>query len=201
MDYDGYYLEGVFLSKKAVCDGKSKAFVLMASIAGIKSVRATGTAQSSGSSPAGGHAWNKILIENDGDLHWYVCDTTWGDVSVVSGSARKEYLSHKYFLVSDASIASTHTETSDTPTADSSYDFYKNFYLDSAKTVSLSCGNRNDLKAALEYAIKKDLPGVELRISYGFDKIENEIQAIQFSLPMPKTSWLSLGDVYVFAFE
>lgn len=54
MKYYGYYLEGIFLDKfykkdmHAVCDGKSKAFVLMCGIEGITAVRISGKASSDG---------------------------------------------------------------------------------------------------------------------------------------------------------
>lgn len=54
MKYYGYYLEGIFLDKfykkdmHAVCDGKSKAFVLMCGIEGIAAVRISGKASSDG---------------------------------------------------------------------------------------------------------------------------------------------------------
>ena len=78
MYYDAYYLEGVFGfnntdgSKVAVCDGMSKAFVLMCQMEGIDCVRVTGTVSSGRTS--GGHAWNRIYIDGE----WYIVDPTWG---------------------------------------------------------------------------------------------------------------------------
>ncbi|MDY5932596.1 MAG: transglutaminase domain-containing protein, partial [Eubacteriales bacterium] len=103
MKYYGYYLEGIFLDKfykkdmHAVCDGKSKAFVLMCGIEGITAVRISGKASSDGKN-FGGHAWNKVLLDlnGTGDKEWYFVDTTWGDV----GDDSKEFLSHAYFLLS-----------------------------------------------------------------------------------------------------
>lgn len=65
-----YYLEGVFEYGKAVCDGKSKAFVLLCGIEGISSVREFGY-----SLEGSGHAWNYVKI----DGVWYCVDTTGGD--------------------------------------------------------------------------------------------------------------------------
>lgn len=83
MKYYGYYLEGIFLDKfykkdmHAVCDGKSKAFVLMCGIEGITAVRISGKASSDGKN-FGGHAWNKVLLDlnGTGDKEWYFVDTT-----------------------------------------------------------------------------------------------------------------------------
>ena len=68
-----YYLEGVFDYGRAVCDGKSKAFVLLCGIEGISAVRDFGY----GIDSETGHAWNYVNI----DGVWYAVDTTNGDVA------------------------------------------------------------------------------------------------------------------------
>lgn len=129
MKYYGYYLEGIFLNKfykkdmHAVCDGKSKAFVLMCGIEGITAVRISGKASSDGQN-FGGHAWNKVLLDlnGTGDKEWYFVDTTWGDV----GDDSKEFLSHAYFLLSDDEVKNTHVEKQghDYPKAEGKFDYY-----------------------------------------------------------------------------
>lgn len=129
MKYYGYYLEGIFLDKfykkdmHAVCDGKSKAFVLMCGIEGIAAVRISGKASSDGKN-FGGHAWNKVLLDlnGTGDKEWYFVDTTWGDV----GDNSKEFLSHAYFLLSDDEVKNTHVEKQghDYPKAEGKFDYY-----------------------------------------------------------------------------
>lgn len=129
MKYYGYYLEGIFLDKfykkdmHAVCDGKSKAFVLMCGIEGITAVRISGEASSDGKN-FGGHAWNKALLDlnGTGDKEWYFVDTTWGDV----GDDSKEFLSHAYFLLSDDEVKNTHREKTghDYPKAEGKFDYY-----------------------------------------------------------------------------
>lgn len=119
MKYYGYYLEGIFLDKfykkdmHAVCDGKSKAFVLMCGIEGITAVRISGEASSDGKN-FGGHAWNKVLLDlnGTGDKEWYFVDTTWGDV----GDDSKEFLSHAYFLLSDDEVKTPTLKSRDTDT-------------------------------------------------------------------------------------
>ena len=66
-----YYLEGVFDYGKAVCDGKSKAVVLLCGIEGIATVREFGYNEVE----SVGHAWNYVRI----DGLWYCMDTTAGD--------------------------------------------------------------------------------------------------------------------------
>ena len=129
MKYYGYYLEGIFLDKfykkdmHAVCDGKSKAFVLMCGIEGITAVRISGEASSDGKN-FGGHAWNKVLLDlnGTGDKEWYFVDTTWGDV----GDDSKEFLSHAYFLLSDDEVKNTHVEKQGHgyPKAEGMFDYY-----------------------------------------------------------------------------
>lgn len=129
MKYYGYYLEGIFLNKfykkdmHAVCDGKSKAFVLMCGIEGITAVRISGKASSDGKN-FGGHAWNKVLLDlqGKGDKEWYFVDTTWGDV----GDDSKEFLSHAYFLLSDDEVKNNHVEKPGHvyPKAEGKFDYY-----------------------------------------------------------------------------
>ncbi len=67
-----YYLEGVFETGRAVCDGKSKAFVLLCGIEGIECKRAFGDSLEGGA----GHAWNYVSVSGN----WYLVDTTEGDL-------------------------------------------------------------------------------------------------------------------------
>ncbi len=93
-----YYLEGVFDHGRAVCDGKSKAFVLLCGIEGISAVREFGY----GMVTEAGHAWNYVKV----DGVWYVVDTTNGDASIalkpdgVSAFYGKnvQIIKYKYFL-------------------------------------------------------------------------------------------------------
>ena len=99
--YTSFYLEGVFEDRLVVCDGFSKAFSLLANMEGIETVRIVGYAG------GGGHAWNKVYLDGS----WYVVDITWSELETEHyvNDLPTEYLSHKYFLVSDAQIAATHT--------------------------------------------------------------------------------------------
>lgn len=109
--YNAFFLEGVFSNAdgdghgQAVCDGRAKAFVLLCGMEGITALRLSGTATVGDSSE--GHAWNKVLVDTDGDgvKEWYACDTTWGDRS---SSGDVEKLTMQYFLVTDSYISSTH---------------------------------------------------------------------------------------------
>lgn len=135
--YNAFYLEGVFDDKRAVCDGKSKAFALLCGMENIKAIRVSGYANSNiaavpdSEKAKYGHAWNKVLVDanNDGEREWYVVDTTWGDVEVGGTSGRTEYLNYGYFLVTDEAVATTHQAKIATPKADTEYNVYKNTFF------------------------------------------------------------------------
>ena len=160
MKYYGYYLEGIFLNKfykkdmHAVCDGKSKAFVLMCGIEGITAVRISGKASSDGKN-FGGHAWNKVLLDlnGTGDKEWYFVDTTWGDV----GDNSKEFLSHAYFLLSDDEVKNTHVENPghDYPKAEGKFDYYAHeTYTSSGTEYNYVIANRNLAAQQMARALK-----------------------------------------------
>lgn len=160
MKYYGYYLEGIFLDKfykkdmHAVCDGKSKAFVLMCGIEGITAVRISGKASSDGKN-FGGHAWNKVLLDlnGTGDKEWYFVDTTWGDV----GDDSKEFLSHAYFLLSDDEVKNTHDENPghDYPKAEGKFDYYAHeTYTSSGTEYNYVIANRNLAAQQMARALK-----------------------------------------------
>lgn len=115
--YRGFNLEGVFTDGRAVCDGITKAFTLMARIEGIECIRVSG--QMGGT----GHAWNKVRLGDD----WYVVDVTSDDVIMTLGGVATKYeeLRHTYFLTSDAKIASTHVQNDPAaaPVANGSYNY------------------------------------------------------------------------------
>lgn len=160
MKYYGYYLEGIFLDKfykkdmHAVCDGKSKAFVLMCGIEGITAVRISGEALSDGKN-FGGHAWNKVLLDlnGTGDKEWYFVDTTWGDV----GDDSKEFLSHAYFLLSDDEVKNTHVENPGHgyPKAEGKFDYYAHeTYTSSGTEYNYVITNKNLAAQQMARALK-----------------------------------------------
>ena len=87
--YNGFYLEGVFLNNKAVCEGISKAFTSLCNIEGIPCVTVSGyqTKNPNGA----GHAWNKVYVNGS----WYIADAT-GDGTIINGEF--EVLNYHFFL-------------------------------------------------------------------------------------------------------
>ena len=182
MKYYGYYLEGIFLDKfykkdmHAVCDGKSKAFVLMCGIEGITAVRISGEASSDGKN-FGGHAWNKVLLDlnGTGDKEWYFVDTTWGDV----GDDSKEFLSHAYFLLSDDEVKNTHVEKTghDYPKAEGKFDYYAHETYTSNGTEYNYVIANNNLAAQQMARALKTLPKstiVEFEFAFSLTKYAAE---------------------------
>lgn len=162
--YNAFYLEGVFNDHRAVCDGKSKAFVLLCGMERIKAVRVCGYAnehlmdypEKDRTNSAFGHAWNKVLVDVDGDgiREWYAVDTTWGDVARKSATATYEYLNYAYFLKTDEELAFTHLERTNTPkTTTQKYNVYQNTYIIvNGKSVSLYIDSVEDANAILTYS-------------------------------------------------
>ena len=185
MKYYGYYLEGIFLDKfykkdmHAVCDGKSKAFVLMCGIEGITAVRISGEASSDGKN-FGGHAWNKVLLDlnGTGDKEWYFVDTTWGDV----GDDSKEFLSHAYFLLSDGQVKNSHVEKQGHgyPKAEGKFDYYAHeTYTSNGTEYNYVITNRNLAAQQMARALKT-LPKstiVEFEFAFSLTKDAAKIYA------------------------
>lgn len=174
MKYYGYYLEGIFLNKfykkdmHAVCDGKSKAFVLMCGIEGITAVRISGEASSDGKN-FGGHAWNKVLLDlnGTGDKEWYFVDTTWGDV----GDDSKEFLSHAYFLLSDDEVKNTHVEKQGHgyPKAEGKFDYYAHeTYTSNGTEYNYVITNKNLAAQQMARALKTLPPSTIVEFEFAF---------------------------------
>lgn len=103
-DFDGsenrWSAYGVFIDKKAVCDGYAHAMNLLCWLDGIECVRVTGWAVDlHDPSNQGRHVWNKVRI----DGAWYNLDACWDDPV---GSAPR--IDHVYFLKSDAAFGADH---------------------------------------------------------------------------------------------
>lgn len=84
---------GCLVEKKANCEGYSKAFNLLASDAGLKSIVVIGTTDKGEN-----HAWNQVKINGE----WYNLDVTWDDSD--SGNDPRML----YFLCADDTFGKTH---------------------------------------------------------------------------------------------
>ena len=72
-----YYLEGVFFNRFAVCDGKAKAYCLLAAMEGIEAVRVTDF-----NDDFQGHSYNYVNL----DGKWYLSCATYGSAEMNFGT-------------------------------------------------------------------------------------------------------------------
>ncbi|MBO7221696.1 MAG: hypothetical protein J6V37_01480, partial [Clostridia bacterium] len=176
LKYNAFSLEGVFTDAdgegygQAVCDGRAKAFVALCGVEDIKAIRVTGSSEVNGIKER--HAWNKVLIDANGDSkkEWYICDTTWSDRSSVGD--RTERLNKQYFLVTDAYVAGTHfaDPASYNPVCNSVFDYYARTVVENGDAdFDLYIDNRNvngskELDVAVNYA-KDNGVMLEIKVS------------------------------------
>lgn len=157
--YNAFSLEGVFADAdgegygQAVCDGRAKAFVILCGLEDITAIRVTGDALVGGEKE--GHAWNKVLIDVNGDgvKEWYLCDTTWSDRS--SAGDRIERLNKQYFLVTDEYVKDTHIPDDEAynPPCITTFDYYAKTVIENgSKDFDLFINSYEELKNAVVYA-------------------------------------------------
>jgi hypothetical protein len=192
MTYNAFSLEGVFNDAdgegygQAVCDGRAKAFVALCGIEDIKAIRVSGESQTDKSAQRERHAWNKVLIDinGDGKKEWFMCDTTWSDRS--SATDRTERLNKQYFLVTDAYTANTHfaDEHSPNPVCNTTFDYYANTIIDNgSEDFDLFIDKKNflggsdELDRAINYAKDNNIM-LELKISSSVCNTPNELKLL-----------------------
>lgn len=84
---------GVFVGKKAICGGYSKAFSYLCGKVGIETATVTGDADGQP------HMWNKVKI----DGKWYNVDVTYA----VANSQGEKYVRYDYFCVTDEMLSAS----------------------------------------------------------------------------------------------
>lgn len=121
--YEAFHLEGVFLRKKAVCDGIAKAMSLLCRIEGIPCYKVSGYVWTNGGT---GHAWNKVYI----DGKWYIVDATWGATTL------RGYVNYKHFMMTDEQFVSYYTYAGKAPiiygereAAEQVYNYYAHTFI------------------------------------------------------------------------
>jgi hypothetical protein len=119
---DCYFLEGVFNSSHAVCDGYSKAFSLMCAMEGITAPRVSGTVKERGATST--HSWNYVKLNGT----YYKVDPTASNQSYSINDVSYEVSNHDFLLfVGDSINGRQYTQISHsiyTPTDSSSYSYY-----------------------------------------------------------------------------
>ena len=99
----GGNIVGAFINRKVVCDGYSRAFLLLLQRSGFSGLYTTGYAYSNSSWIL--HAWNIIYYQNS----WYYIDTTWDDPPYGSISSVKWI----YFMKGSLDFNSVHNNHPD----------------------------------------------------------------------------------------
>lgn len=191
--YNGFYLEGVFNDKYAVCEGISAAFVVLANIEGIPCVQVTGY---SALNPHGaGHAWNKIFVGGN----WYVIDAT-SDGTVLND--KYELLSYEYFLISEEKMmnasnkytANNHTDI----ICDKNYDPYGSFTYDGTHSYKVKSFNElKDLVKTFGKMINKN-KSVQIVFDYSFvGSKSNEVSKAYTANAMSSSfSYIEKDDIF-----
>ena len=105
---------GVFVDKKAVCEGIAKATKILLNTANIHCIVVTGN---STLEKHGGHAWNIVRINNNA----YHLDITW-DIA----NSTKKYINYDYFNLNDIEISKDHSNLKDVPPCTSTEANYYN---------------------------------------------------------------------------
>lgn len=163
--YRGFYLEGVFLDKRAVCDGISKAFVVLCRIEGIEAIRIVGSSLND----TYNHAWNKVRINN----YWYVVDATNGGVIIQNN----EVLNHKYLLVNDDFYGSLYVASNYTNFVSYGvYDIYQETYYTDNKDFNIT--SQKELNDIITWYLTNfnGETTIDMRISFDYgDSFEDEL--------------------------
>ena len=94
---DSYNIYGVFVNRKAVCEGYAKAFQYLMYKLGIPCLMVYG--ETSG----GNHVWNCVSV----DGQYYYIDLTMDDP--VFKNKSDSFISYSYFLITESEISLTHT--------------------------------------------------------------------------------------------
>ena len=186
--YKGFYLEGALLEKKAVCDGKTKLFTLLAGIEGYETIRVTGELRNPDPKKpeTEDHAWSKIKLNGK----WYIVDITNDDhkQSILGIAQEYEVLSRKYFLVSDEATADTHIEDVPTKYPDATENYanvMKNTYYAEGKDLYITTkGELQELFTAFKAQIDAGNAGMMYVLEFelvGYVATQTDINKIGYS--------------------
>ena len=144
---------GALITKRAVCDGISFAFSLLAGKLGFKSMQASGYSQH-GIAPEIEPSWNIIKVNN----RYYHMDVTW-DTNAYS---QHDVFSYDYFALDDDEISNDHDwDINATPACsfnDLSYFHRNGLFANNMNQLNdiirNSCANNRIFRVKLSYNIK-----------------------------------------------
>lgn len=98
-----YNAYGCLYSKKAVCEGYTKAFKYLLDNLGIESIIVAGKSKQLNQNIQR-HAWN--MVKTSGK--WYGVDVTWDDPIIRGGGRATDDIRYKYFMKNKAAFNKTH---------------------------------------------------------------------------------------------
>ena len=97
---DCYTAYGCLVGGNAVCEGYSKALMMLCDKVGIPCLPVIGQGLNDDGSSQG-HIWNKVMLDGE----WYAADITWDDPLFESAD---NYLRYDYFSVTDEEMGRNH---------------------------------------------------------------------------------------------
>lgn len=177
--HKSFHLEGSILNKVAVCDGISKAYVLLCSIEDITALKLSGTGDNDSGDSEGpvNHAWNAIML----DGAWYYVDATWGRWRSGYGESTLIASNHYYFLATDSEMQDSHDYDGEVPVAAAELSYYY-FYNDDEPTIDLYFESEAEFDTYILQLPSEDDICVEFVIAYG--DYEGELESyVENKLP------------------
>ena len=170
--YKGFYLEGVFIDKVAVCEGISKAFTALCNIEGIPCVTVVGYQTNN---PTGvGHAWNNVYLHNA----WYIVDVT-SDGTVINSSF--EVLSYNNFLVKEEDYNKKYTgKTFNNIICNTDYNPYQLFeFEDLFSSYDYVISSQHELNKIVKYFESNNKTNLTIEFIVTFDYGEGILDEIE----------------------
>lgn len=152
-DSDCYTAYGCLVGGNAVCEGYSKALMLLCDRVDIPCLPVIGQGlNEDGSTQV--HIWNKVMLNGQ----WYASDITWDDPLFESA---ENYLRYDYFSVTDEEMERSHIEDenkyiNEPECVDTEYDYYRyyGYFAESAEDAEEAFGRaiRDAMANGDEYA-------------------------------------------------
>ncbi|MDE6618554.1 MAG: hypothetical protein K2K13_05985 [Clostridiales bacterium] len=162
-DNPAFFIDGVLLNGKAVCDGLARTFNFLCAMEGIQSMRVTG---SFSSAP---HAWNKVKV----DGQWYNVDVTADAVHYEVGGKSYKQIAHGFMLICDDTLNSFNPNGHDFVqtqfTAPADFDYYSDNTVNiGGKNYSRVVKNQAELDALFSAISdqKGSIGKIELKLDF-----------------------------------
>lgn len=182
------YIDSVFLDKKSVCNGYTKALQYLCDKADIYCIYVSGSSRDDGTA----HAWNIVKVDG---IPYYI-DVTWGDVD--NDFAVPNFT---YFLVTTEFINKTHVidNIENLPKcSDTTYNYFRreNLYMETfdskyinnvlkeSDAVTFMCASEDLYKQYLKYLITDG--NVFKGSKFGEDKISYSVDDIYYIITIIK---------------